>query len=176
MLKSFLSGIIFLFIVFSLMALSPMEFFSQSSKTIAIPLAYSATGGSKAAGGEFVSLFDKNGDKKISRMEFPRSAEEFDKLDKNNNGYIEADEVPKGPPGGGSKKGGPPGSGMPGMNFIRKYDMTGDDKVSKREYPRPSKEFKGLDKNSDGFIDINEAPLIPPGDGPPRFRAKGKKK
>ena len=53
MLKSFLSGIIFLFIVFSLMALSPMEFFSQSSKTIAIPLAYSATGGRKVAGGEF---------------------------------------------------------------------------------------------------------------------------
>ncbi|MFC1891622.1 hypothetical protein ACFLZT_04450 [Thermodesulfobacteriota bacterium] len=176
MLRRLLSVIIFLFAACSLMLLSPMEFFPENYPSIHIPLAYGAPGGKGPSGGEFVRLFDKNGDEKISRIEFPRPVEEFDRLDKNNNGFIETDEAPKGPPGGGSKKGGPPGKGMPGMNFIRKYDMTGDDKVSKREYPRPSKEFKGLDKNNDGFIDINEAPFIPPEDGPPRFRRKGKKK
>jgi hypothetical protein len=174
--RRYLSGIVFFIIVFSFMFLTPQDLFLKSS-LMPVPLAYSQpVGGKGPSGNDFVRLFDKNHDEKISRMEFPRSADEFDGLDKDNNGYIEADEVPKGPPGGGPGKGGPPGGNMPGIGFIRKYDRTGDDKVSKREYPRPSKEFNGLDKNNDGLIDINEAPFIPPGDGPPRFRGKGKGK
>jgi hypothetical protein len=136
--------------------------------------AYCETAGDTGSADDFIRLFDKNGDNKVSRLEFSRPAEEFDEFDKDKNGFLEADETPKGPSSGGHGKGVISGAGMPGMGFIRKYDRTGDDKVSKKEYPRPYKEFNSLDKDSDGFIDINEAPFIPPEDGPPPLGPKGK--
>ena len=46
----------------------------------------------------FIKRFDKNNDERVSRREFSGSAREFNRLDKNNDGYIEEWEVPKEPP------------------------------------------------------------------------------
>lgn len=47
---------------------------------------------------KFISRLDKDGDGKVSATEFKRSANRFKQFDKNNDGYITADEAPTGPP------------------------------------------------------------------------------
>jgi len=49
-------------------------------------------------GGDFIQRFDKDGDGKVSRAEFPGPDEHFNQLDVNGDGYIDATEAPKGPP------------------------------------------------------------------------------
>lgn len=46
----------------------------------------------------FVTREDKNGDGKVSRSEFGGPSQHFNHFDKNNDGYITADEAPKGHP------------------------------------------------------------------------------
>ena len=46
----------------------------------------------------FVERLDRNGDGKVSRMEFDGPKHRFDYHDKNNDGYLTEDEAPKGPP------------------------------------------------------------------------------
>lgn len=47
---------------------------------------------------KFINRFDKDGDGKVSRSEFKGEEKHFKQLDKNNDGYITADEAPTGPP------------------------------------------------------------------------------
>ncbi len=49
-------------------------------------------------GGDFIQKFDKDADGKVSKAEFPGPAEHFNQLDTNSDGYIDANEAPKGPP------------------------------------------------------------------------------
>lgn len=46
----------------------------------------------------FIKRLDRNGDGKVSRMEFDSPRHRFDYHDKNNDGYLTDDEAPKGPP------------------------------------------------------------------------------
>ena len=46
----------------------------------------------------FIQHFDKDGDGKVSREEFPGPQEHFTHLDTNGDGYIDESEAPKGPP------------------------------------------------------------------------------
>jgi len=103
-------------------------------------------------GGDFIQRFDKDGDGKVSKAEFPGSEEHFNQLDANGDGYIDASEAPKGPPH----------HGMMGGDFIQRFDKDGDGKVSKAEFPGPEEHFNQLDVNGDGYIDATEAPKGPP--------------
>jgi len=49
-------------------------------------------------GNRFITRLDKNGDGKVSVAEFKGPANRFKQFDKNNDGYITADEAPTGPP------------------------------------------------------------------------------
>jgi Ca2+-binding EF-hand superfamily protein len=100
----------------------------------------------------FIQRFDKDGDGKVSREEFPGPQEHFTNLDVNGDGYIDASEAPKGPPPHGMKGGG----------FIAKLDKDGNGKVSREEFPGPQEHFTNLDVNGDGYIDASEAPKGPP--------------
>ncbi|VGO19983.1 Lcl C-terminal domain-containing protein [Pontiella sulfatireligans] len=48
--------------------------------------------------GSFMENEDRNGDGKVAKSEFRGPANHFDRLDKNNDGFISADEAPTGPP------------------------------------------------------------------------------
>jgi len=61
-------------------------------------------GGSGEAGGRWVERLDRDGDGKVSRSEFDGPAQHFSEFDRNGDGYIEADEAPRGPPPGGKRK------------------------------------------------------------------------
>lgn len=59
--------------------------------------------------GGFCQKFDKDGDGKVSQEEF---MSEFIRLDQNGDGFITADEAPKGPPGvHGNNRQGPQADG-----------------------------------------------------------------
>lgn len=50
----------------------------------------------------FLKRFDTDGDGKVSKAEFTNSVDShFDRLDKNDDGYVDETEAPKGPPRGG---------------------------------------------------------------------------
>ena len=85
---------------------------------------------------------------------------------------------PGGGPGGGGKtagSGGQGGVGKQGGDPIKKFDKDGDGKISMEEAPGPMKtNFAKHDTNGDGFIDVDEAKLLPsprnqggPGGGAP---------
>jgi len=112
-------------------------------------LAGGGAGGAGAAGG-LVGRFDKNGDAKVSRDEFPAEhLDKFDRLDKNQDGVITADEAPQ-------ARGGKPGAAGAG-GIIGRFDKNGDGKVSKEEFPQEKiQAFGRFDKNGDGVITADE--------------------
>jgi hypothetical protein len=57
---------------------------------------------------------------------------------------------------------GRPGDGGHGARFVRRLDRNGDGKVSRREFDGPAEHFGDFDKNGDGYIDEDEAPVGPP--------------
>ena len=55
------------------------------------------------AGGDFIGQFDTNNDGRVSREEFSGPDQAFKRFDRDNDGYIDADEAPKGPPPSGGR-------------------------------------------------------------------------
>ncbi len=90
------------------------------------------------AGDRFIQNFDKDGDGKVSREEFPSREEAFTRLDTNGDDVVDAGEAP--------------GKGR----FIQKFDKDGDGKVSREEFSGHDDRFARMDKNSDGYIDSEE--------------------
>ena len=105
--------------------------------------------------GDFIQHFDKDGDGKVSKQEFPGPDAHFSRLDQNGDGYVDESEKPTGPPKG---------------NLIQDFDKDGDGKLSKEEFPGPDDHFDRFDKNSDGYLDESETPK-----GPPPGRRGGQK-
>ncbi len=74
-------------------------------------------------------------------------------------------------PGGQTGSGGQTGPGRQnrpsfnGKGFVDRLDQDGDGKVSKSEFDGPSHHFSQFDRNSDGFISEDEAPMGPPPKG-----------
>jgi uncharacterized protein YceK len=54
--------------------------------------------GKPATAAEFIAKLDKDGDGRVSKAEFDGPEQHFIQSDKNQDGYISADEVPSGPP------------------------------------------------------------------------------
>jgi len=125
--------------LFCLNVVSVFMFFFVSI-TLAQPSGGGAPAGGAQGGGsnpDIVGQWDKDKDGKVSRAEWPRSEKLFKQYDKNNNGYIEADEKPQ----------------MPTDELM---DANGDGKVSRDEFVGPAEFFKQLDKNGDGFLTPDE--------------------
>ena len=105
----------------------------------------SAQGAIEGGGGaHFIQHFDRDGDGRVSREEFPGPDEHFESLDEDGDGYIDESEAPSPPT--------PP-------SFVDRFDLNGDGKVSQKEF---LDHFNRLDVNGDGYIDESEAPQPPP--------------
>jgi Ca2+-binding EF-hand superfamily protein len=107
------------------------------------------------SGAGFIQKFDKNNDEKVSREEFFCPDKAFERLDRNQDGYIDENEATRGCPRHGRR----------GRNFIQNFDKDGDGRVARAEFTGCDKLFDRLDQNGDGFIDDTEAPKAPPPKG-----------
>lgn len=104
---------------------------------------------------------DANGDGKLDFAEvhakMPRFPEErFKALDKNGNGSLEKDEIPR-------RGGHVPG---PVLDHLRAADTNQDRRVSRAEFEAqfpqaPAERFAMLDRNGDGFLDRQDRPELP---------------
>jgi Ca2+-binding EF-hand superfamily protein len=111
---------------------------------------------------------DKDKDGKISQEEYPGSQASFNKMDLNQDGYLDETELQKSVPYSKAQM------GERGSGYIQRFDKNQDGKLSQEEYPGPASAFQRLDSNSDGFIDANEAPGTKPLNQPQKIdRASG---
>jgi Ca2+-binding EF-hand superfamily protein len=135
---------------------------------------------------------DKDGDGRVSREEYSGELP-FDQLDKNQDGYLDDADMPKGPDGkdgrapgrkepkepgamepGTMEPGNGPGAGKgrgqggrkPALSAeaLRRFDSNADGKVTKDEFPGNEQRFAQLDKNGDGALTPDD--LEQPGSGP----------
>jgi Ca2+-binding EF-hand superfamily protein len=118
-------------------------------------------------------LFDTNGDGRLSPRELKTAWTRLAALDKDKRGYITRDDIPRkfqlmvsqgitffGSRFGNNLRGTTPGifSGKPGgPAWFRKMDRNGDGDVSRREFLGSEDDFKRIDTDNDGLIDLKEA-------------------
>ncbi|MBB1087352.1 EF-hand domain-containing protein [Lysobacter sp. SG-8] len=111
--------------------------------------AFAAPGAAEGRQGAMTRL-DANGDGAIDKAEAaqaPRLAERFDRMDRNGDGRLTADERPQ----RRGHRGGPGG----GLDRIVKLDANQDGRISKVEVadmPRLAERFDAIDRNRDGYI------------------------
>jgi Ca2+-binding EF-hand superfamily protein len=97
---------------------------------------------------------DVNGDGKIDKTEAaasPELAKQFDTLDKNKDGVLSRDELPR-PPHGDRRR----GPGERGHDRMSKLDTNKDGRISAEEAkadPKFAEHFAKMDLNKDGFVD-----------------------
>ena len=92
----------------------------------------------------------------MSAAEIDKAAAVLKKLDRNGDGKIAADELPRFPmgPGGGGLAG--PGGGQ-FLDRLLQRDRNGDGKLAKEELPkRMQGMFSAADENGDGALDKEE--------------------
>lgn len=92
---------------------------------------------------------DKNKDKKISRDEFPGPPQFFNRLDENQDGFIDEEEWNRmrGRMGGGPRL---------AERLLLFLDSDGDSKVSHEEFAQMTTLFDVLDKDRDGSLNLAE--------------------
>lgn len=134
--------------------------------------------GEGARGKRMFQRFDKDGDGKVARAEFPGGDDAFKALDKDGDGFVTAEEVPAGRPGKGEKPPEPTGAPAPttpgetpmaptppdrpapsgGLGTLfAALDRDHDGKLSRAEFPGTDDEWRRLDRNANGWIEADEA-------------------
>jgi Ca2+-binding EF-hand superfamily protein len=103
---------------------------------------------------DMIERHDRDGDRRVSRDEFPGPDEHFTRIDLDGDGLINQDEARQNPL---SKR---QGGRVPGRFY--EDDADGDGVVSRTEFSGPPDHFDRLDRNSDGAIQQSEARQGPP--------------
>lgn len=106
-------------------------------------------------------IFDIDQDGKLSKDEVAKAADSLGKLDRNDDGIIEADELPRPPRpqfGGGRPGGGQGFDRGAFVNRLMENDKNSDGKLSKDEMPErfPQQAFDRFDEDKDGSITKKE--------------------
>ncbi|MFI5402282.1 MAG: hypothetical protein ACHQ1G_05045, partial [Planctomycetota bacterium] len=100
---------------------------------------------------------DTDGDGRLSPAEFGADREVFDLLDRDADGFLAAEELPK-----PRKMKGQDGAGKPerarkqAERFLRDNDKDGDGKIAMGEWSISSRTLMDADKNGDQFADVEE--------------------
>lgn len=89
----------------------------------------------------FIQRFDSDGDDRVSMDEFSKNDQCFDRLDANQDGYIDASEAPRGSP-----------RGSRGGKHLARFDADQDGQLSMEEFPGPDERFSQLDIDGDGVL------------------------
>ncbi len=108
---------------------------------------------------------DKNGE--ISALEIEAAVEALSKLDKNEDGRVDAEELAPsrgrggrgsgGPNSGGRGRGGRGDQSASSWKFLsEKYDKNKDGKITAEEYDRDPDAFKRLDSSKDGELTLDD--------------------
>jgi len=112
----------------------------------------------RRVGEQMVQVLDTNNDNKISRDEFGKFIDLFDKMDKNADGFLAADELsPLMTLANEARI--QATAGIDIDQLIKKYDKNGDSKLSAEEMADGAngpKLFKAIDANKDGFVTREE--------------------
>lgn len=103
---------------------------------------------------DMIERHDRDGDRKVSRDEFPGPDEHFTRIDLDGDGFINQNEARQNPRPKGQ------GGRVPGKFY--EDDTDGDGVVSRTEFSGPADHFERLDRNGDGAIQQSEARQGPP--------------
>lgn len=121
----------------------------------AVLAASPAIGWSRDAQSDFIQHFDQNGDSLVSPDEFPGDQNQFQRLDMDGDGYLNAAEAPRRPP---HRRPDP-------QEILAQFDADGDGQLSMDEFPGPDEHFARLDTDGDGYLSQEE--LLAGRPGPP---------
>lgn len=133
---------------------TPMILLAMLLATSAAGVATAATPSESRPG---ATRIDANGDGVIDRQEaaaHPRLAQRFDELDKNKDGKLSRDELPKRKHRAHRHAGGKDGPRH--GHFMSALDTDKDGRISREEakaQPKFAERFEQLDVNKDGFVD-----------------------
>lgn len=94
---------------------------------------------------------DTNRDRRLSRSEWPRGEDSFERLDRNNDGYLSLDELLN------RDRDGRDGGIYPrDERRFQSLDRNRDGRLSRTEWTGSSDFFDRLDRNNDGWLSLNE--------------------
>jgi len=96
----------------------------------------------------FLQRYDKNRDGSIDMKEFPHERR-FKEIDADGNGVLSRAEVEQSLDKVRSER---------SLDFIERFDLNRDGKVTREEFTGPARVFEAKDKNFDGVIDASDLP------------------
>ena len=94
----------------------------------------------------FLQRYDKNGDGSIDAKEFPHERR-FKEIDADGNGVLSRAEVEQSLDKVRSER---------SFDFIERFDLNNDGKVTRAEFTGPARVFESKDRNFDGIIDESD--------------------